>query len=297
LVEANVLLHLPVLTEGGIDVKAGQYPTPLGFETIDPSTNPFYSHSYIFNFGLPFKHTGVLTTTHVNSLLDLYLSVDTGVNTSVGPFGDNNGAVAFLGGFGLNMMDGNLTVLALSHIGPENATRALSPIGYNANGYYRYLNDVIVTYKASDKLTLVTEANWIRDDYLGAGTAGRPKSANGLGLAQYVAYTLTDTLTLNGRAEVFRDDNNVFVAAFPGNYDFVNLQQGLPNTSFAAPHPTTYGEITLGVTYKPSLPAPVTGLILRPEVRYDRSLGDTHPYNRGADNGSFTIASDVVLTF
>jgi len=57
-VEANVLAHLPWLTEGGIDLKVGQYSTPLGYETIDPSTNPFYSHSYIFQFGLPFKHTG-----------------------------------------------------------------------------------------------------------------------------------------------------------------------------------------------------------------------------------------------
>ena len=44
-VEANVLAHVPWITEGGMDLKVGQYPTPLGYETIDPSTNPFYSHS------------------------------------------------------------------------------------------------------------------------------------------------------------------------------------------------------------------------------------------------------------
>ena len=60
IVEANVTLHAPVLTEGGIDAKVGQYSTPLGYETIDPVTNPFYSHSYIFNFGIPLKHTGGL---------------------------------------------------------------------------------------------------------------------------------------------------------------------------------------------------------------------------------------------
>ena len=87
LVEANVLFHLPVLTSGGIDIKAGQYSTPLGFETIDPSTNPFYSHSYIFQFGLPFEHTGILTTTHVNDLLDVYAGLDTGTNTTFGPTG------------------------------------------------------------------------------------------------------------------------------------------------------------------------------------------------------------------
>lgn len=298
-VEANILLHLPYLTEGGIDIKAGQYSTPIGYETIDPSTNPFYTHSYIFNFGLPFKHTGLLTTTHVSPLLDVYLGADTGVNTTFGPIGENNSAIAFLGGIGLNMMDGALTVLALTHIGPENPTRTLSPAGYNADGYYRYLNDVIITYKASDKLTFVTEANWIRDDAAGGGAPGNLKSGNAFGVAQYAAYTLTNTLTLNARAEVYRDDNNFFVAAFPANNGFVNLQSGFLTNVVAARRPTTYGEITLGVTYKPAdMPAPISGLLIRPEVRYDHSLGtNTHPYNTGKDNGSFTLASDFVLTF
>ena len=125
IVEANALLHLPLLFEGGVDIKAGQYSTPLGYEVIDPSTNPFYSHSYIFNFGLPLKHTGVLTTSHVSSLLDVYLGVDTGSNTTFGPLGENNSAIAFIGGVNLTLMDGNLTILALTHIGPENASRAL----------------------------------------------------------------------------------------------------------------------------------------------------------------------------
>ena len=47
IVEANVSAHTPWLFEGGIDIKAGIYPTPLGFEVIDPKTNPFYSHTYI----------------------------------------------------------------------------------------------------------------------------------------------------------------------------------------------------------------------------------------------------------
>ena len=122
-VEANVLAHLPWLTEGGIDLKVGQYPTPLGYETIDPSTNLFYSHSYIFQFGLPFKHTGALAVTHVNSMLDIYAGADTGTNTTFGPLGENNGAVGGIGGFNLTLLDGKLTVLALTHFGPEQATR------------------------------------------------------------------------------------------------------------------------------------------------------------------------------
>jgi hypothetical protein len=292
-VEANVLAHLPWLTEGGIDLKAGQYPTPLGYETIDPSTNLFYSHSYIFQFGLPFKHTGALTVTHVNGMLDIYAGADTGTNTTFGPLGDNNGAVGGLGGFNLTFLDGNLTALALTHFGPEQPTRLLSPEGFNANGQWRYYNDVIVTWKATEKLTLVSEANLVRD---GFGAVNKP--VNGFGFVQYASYALTDTVALNGRVEYWRDDNNFFVASFPTNNGPILAQQGFgPPVHVAPGSNTTYGALTFGVTWKPALPAPVTGLLVRPEVRWDHAFTNNHPFNAQRDNNAVTLGVDAVLTF
>ena len=238
-VEANVLAHLPWLTEGGIDLKVGQYPTPLGYETIDPSTNLFYSHSYIFQFGLPFKHTGALAITHVNGMLDIYAGADTGTNTTFGPLGENNGAVGGIAGLNLTFLDGNLTILALTHFGPEQPTRLLSPEGFNANGQWRYYNDVIVTWKATEKLTLVSEANLVRD---GFGTVNKP--VNGFGFVQYASYALTDTV-VNGRMEYWRDDNNFFVASFPTNNGPILAQQGFgPPVHVAPGSNTTYGAMT-----------------------------------------------------
>ena len=65
--EAYLSLHLPVMTEGGIDVPLGKFITLEGAETVDPRQNSFYSHTYIFNFGLPANHTGVLFTLHATS--------------------------------------------------------------------------------------------------------------------------------------------------------------------------------------------------------------------------------------
>ncbi len=67
--------------------------------------------------------------THVNSMLDIYAGADTGTNTTFGPLGDNNGAIGGIGGFNLTFLDGNLTILALTHFGPEQPTRLLSPRG------------------------------------------------------------------------------------------------------------------------------------------------------------------------
>ena len=45
---------------------------------------------------------------------------------------------------------------------------------------------------------------------------------------------------------------------------------------------TTYGAITAGVNIKPPMPKPLAGLAIRPEVRYDRSLNNTRPFNNQA---------------
>jgi Putative beta-barrel porin-2, OmpL-like. bbp2 len=295
IVEAWAFIHAPIITDGGMDIKVGQFVTYLGAETIDPSTDAFYSKSYIFNFGIPLKHTGVLSISHVNGLLDVYLGADTGVNTTFGPLGDNNGAIGFLTGANLTMMGGNLTVLALSHIGPENATRVLSPEGFNANGFYRFLNDIVITYKATTDLTFVTELNWIRDDFDGIGTSGVPKTANGFGIAQYISYNLSDQFVLNGRAELYRDDNNFFVASFQNNGSFVQAEQGF-TVGTGALHATTYGALTAGVTWKPAgLPPVISGLLIRPEIRWDTDLWGARAFE--GNNSQVTLASDFVLTF
>jgi Putative beta-barrel porin-2, OmpL-like. bbp2 len=284
LVEANVQAHLPWVSEGGVDVKLGQYATPIGFEVIDATGNPFYSHSYIFNFGIPLKHTGGYATAHLSDTLDLYFGGDTGVNTSLG-VGDNNDEPAFLGGFGLNgLLDGKLTVLALTHIGPENPTDV---VGFNANSALRYIGDVVITYKESDALSYTTELNYIRDDGF---------KAQAFGAAQYVSYTYDDTLTLNGRAEVFRDDNGFFVAAFPNPGDFVNAERGLPGTIIGV-GAATYGALTAGVSYKPAMPDNFPAVMLRPELRWDHAFSDTKAFDAGTDTDQVTLAVDLVVSF
>ncbi len=51
------------------------------------------------------------------------------------------------------------------------------------------------------------------------------------------------------------------------------------------------------------MPAPVTGLLVRPEVRWDHAFTDNNPFNQNppAFNkntaNNFTFAADAVLTF
>ncbi len=290
IVEANGLVHVPGIGEGGLDAKLGIFPSPMSAESIDSTANALYSHSYIFNFGVPFKHTGLLTTTHVTSTIDLYLGLDTGVNAFIGEKGMSNDAFPKGQiGFGFNLLDGNLAVLALSHIGPENPEGAVDltgrPIG--VNGALRYLNDVTIVWKVTDALTSTTDLNFIHDDGL---------HASGGGFAQYLAYALSDQWSVIGRAEVWRDAQGAFVAEFPANFDAVNAARGFPNTA-ASGGSTTYGELTLGLNWKPAVPSAIAGFVLRPEVRVDDALNGTKPFDNGTRGRQFTIAADVILPF
>ena len=120
-------------------------------------------------------------------------------------------------------------------------------------------------------------------------------------MAQYLSYALSDIVTLNARGEVFRDGgikgSGFWVAGYPGNLDPVNAERGFPNGSFTTNKPTTYGEITLGVTFKPNLPAPISGLLIRPEIRWDSALNGTKAFKDGTRSNAVTIAADFVLTF
>lgn len=294
LVEASATAFLPVLTEGGVNVQAGLWPTLLGFETIDASTNPFYSHSYIYNFGLPVKHSGVNAIVHATDKVDVYLGVTAGNQTIPGM--DNNGSAALLGGVKVTLMDGNFSVLALTHIGPENASRAIAPL--NASKYNRAYNDLIITYKASDALTFTTEGNYVRED-LGATQGTTIKNAEAYGIAQYAAYTLSDTWTLNGRGEVFVDTRSYFVAAFPSSTGAVRALEGYSYPSVTGTGRNVYGALTVGATYKPALPGWADGVtaLVRPELRVDNVLQGNARYNAGKDRTGVTLAADVVLTY
>ena len=104
------------------------------------------------------------------------------------------------------------------------------------------------------------------------------------------------------------------MAAFPGNFDFVNLEHGFINTAIFAPAPTTYFEITGGLNIAPALPQGLPllkSITFRPEVRYDAALNDTTPFDgqsvpggrhfpgfgAGTKNSQFTFGGDIIAKF
>jgi len=278
--EVYVSAHIPIGSTGGVDIKFGKYADPMSAETIDPRNNVFYSHSYIFNFGVPATDTGLLAVFHVNKYLDIYAGINRGENAT---FKDNNSSVAFEGGFGLNLLDGNLTTVALTHIGPEDP---------GDNRDYRFVNDITTTWKITKALTAITDLNLDYDQW---------GSSWGGGFAQYFTYSINDWLTLGLRAEIWRDENNFYVAQFRGNNDFIHIERGDPTASDPSTFfggKTTYFEVTWGVSLKPLVPKQLTALLIRPEVRYDRALTDNFsPFDQHIGRNQWTLGLDIILQF
>ena len=288
LFEAYGSAYVPGVGADGMDVKLGQFASPLGFESTDASPNSFYSHSYISVFGVPSQHTGFLTITHASSVVDLYFGLDTGVNAWLGSNGLNNDTVLHgIAGIGFNLLGRDLMFSGLTHIGPENPK---SVFGAAADRELRYMTDFMLTWKVSDEITLDNELNYVHDDGLRASAYGG---------TQYFIYSISKMLAFAVRGEIWRDNNGAFVASFAQPFDFVNAARGLATSpgGVVKGGRTTYGELTIGFNIKPPATKPFENFVIRPELRVDDSLNGTKPFVNGTRAHQVTLATDFVLPF
>ena len=287
-IEAYGNLHAPLGSTASVDFKFGQFVTLLGAETIDPRTNYFYSHDYIFNFGVPFQHLGGEFTVHVNPTLDLYAGLNRGVNTSIY---DNNGAYpSFMGGFGFNnLANGKLTIIATTSIGPENPREVVGDSSFHNSGTVhkesaRYYGNLVATYKVTNKFTAITDAVYTYDD--GYDT-------DFYGAAETLAYTINDTLTVAARFEAVRDSDGFFVAQYAANDDYTNAERGgIPlDRRTVTGGGNDYLESTFGVQIKA-----YKFVTIRPEVRVDYAT-ENKAFDDSTKRYSVTIAADAIIGF
>ncbi len=189
--QAYLTFAIPLGT--GLTVKAGKFDTLLGFESINPTQNYFFTHSYIFSFGVPFTQTGILGSYNVTDDINVTAGITRGWNQSTS---DNNGAIDFLGQ-AVYTLSSSLSLTGNLSVGPE---------AFQDNKDYFAVPELIAQYKASDSLNLDADvlygfANHISQWY---------------GIAAYANYTLTKNFALNGRAEFYHDGRGATTGAGTG---------------------------------------------------------------------------------
>lgn len=281
LTEAYVDVSVPV--GNGLLVRVGKFVAPQCYEVIDPSGNPFYSHSYLFNFGGPATLTGITGTYQLSDQLSVMGGITRGWNQSLE---DNNDVINVIAGANWTSADKKTKAALVIIVGPEqtgNTPGGPGP-GVNSNGDYTDMIDLVVTQRLSDQLTVGAEVEycvWTGAD-LPAVDGGE---AMFYGVAGYASYTVDKYVTVNGRLEFFRDEDNFALGGLALVGNSTNIWEG-----------------TLGVTITP-LPDHALGknLKVRPEVRLDYCDDNVFDPSKttglGTQNWQLTFGIDAIFTF
>lgn len=255
----------------GLTVKAGKFVTLHGAEVIKTWDNINYniSNSILFGWAIPFTHTGLL----LNYTLTDWASLDAGFIVGWDNLYDSNDGKSFTGGLTVTPTS-TLTFYAAGTIGPEQDNRGDSTRG---------LFTLLTTYKPTDYLTFILDYNVANEESIvgpfrpnGRGT----RNAYWDGLAGYVIYHFTDSLSATLRGEFFNDADGV--------------RTGLKQTVW---------EITPTLAYQI-----YPGLTLRAEYRHDESSKRffegralRNPLSDGPTthffSGQDTVAGEILYSF
>ncbi len=221
--------HLPVITDGGLDVKFGRMNTIIGYNGFLAPYRPFYSSDYQFFYAQDGAFTGLLTDLHVTDRLDIWNGVTLGANTFFTKRSPNS--ICYIGQVDYWLTDERITRLTGSvYAGPDAIFAAPG-----MNGKFVTMVEVRVQQNWTERFTQIVQTNmgWDAETPVGTGSF--------YGLYTIGIFHVNENLDAQFRAEWFDD--------VKGTRTGVN---------------TNYSEVTLGLNWHP-----LRFLEVRPEIRGD----------------------------
>ena len=292
--QAYAEFYVPV--GNGLNVKAGHFYTPIGYETVPAPDNFFYTHAYTMQYGEPFTHTGVMG----NYAVDSNWSVMGGVVTGSATGGWDGGWDKQLGNWS----------------GLMGATWTSTDKGtsFNASGTYGGTSEhssqswgiysLVLKHNITDKTHLILQHDhgFANNTYDYATGTPNAIDAQWYGINTHLYYDIKDDLSIGMRGEWFRDQNGFRVCS-PGRVGAATNNQGysyalgsgqLNNSTCNA---ASWYAFTVGMNYKP-----VKWLNLRPNVRYDWVDGTVadgsryNPFGNGKQS-QFLFSTDFTINF
>ena len=222
--------HLPILTEGGMDVQAGRMGTIIGYNSAMAPYRPFYSSDYQWFYAQDGAWTGFLTNLHVNKQLDILNGMTLGANTF---FTQRGNSPCYIGQINYWTTEQKQTLLSTSlHIGNQ----AIFAAGPRFIGDRDYVVELRVQHEWNKCLTQI-----VQSDFAFASGVPNIGTTEFYSLYSIWSFHATQKVDVNFRAEWCRDVQGSRIGT-PGDF----------------------GEVTFGLDYHPT-----KFLRLRPEVRGD----------------------------
>ncbi len=196
LTEAYISYNAPV--GKGLRLDFGKFVTFFGAEVIEAIDNPNYSRSFLFNYAIPFTHTGLKASYAFTDALNASLYVVNGWDNST----DNNRGKSV--GVSVGYAPAEVfSILVNGMTGPEQNETPPPAIGSSSTNN-RDLLDIVATIKPIKKLSFIlnTDNGREQDVVLPTGFTGQ---ATWAGYAAIAKYDLTDAHSIAIRGEVFSD--------------------------------------------------------------------------------------------
>jgi len=275
----------------GLNIKAGHFYTPIGYETVPAPDNFFYSHAYTMQYGEPFTHTGVMG----NYAVDKNWAVMGGAITGSATGGWDGGWDKQLGNWGglagtTWTSDDKNTSANISGTYGDTSEHSSKKWG---------LYSIVLKHNITDKTHLVLQHDHGYAN--GVLLGGASKDAEWYGVNSHLYYDIKDDLSVGVRAEWFRDQNGFRVCS-PGRVAAATNGAGNSyaiggQANNSTCNASSYYELTAGVNWKPK-----KWLNIRPNVRYDWADGISaagvrnRPFGN-AKQDQFLFSTDVSINF
>lgn len=176
----------------GLRFDFGKMVTYHGAEVIEAKDNPNYSRSFLFNYAIPFTHTGLKMSYNFTDALSASFHIVNGWDNAT----DNNPGKTYGVSIGYAPADAFSGYINLMS-GPEQD---------NSNNK-RNLLDLVATIKPTKKLTFILNVDDAKEEkvpgtLLPSGTTG---DAKWYGASAIAKYDVSDTQDVAVRAEYFDD--------------------------------------------------------------------------------------------
>ena len=261
--DLNLTAHLPILTDGGVDVKAGRQTTVLGPMGALPWQRYFDSSDYAWYNMEEGRYTGVSAVWHISKQLDWYNGFEEGWGSF---FDDVTTGVDYITqiNYWLDCEAKKTKVWTTLLTGPTSRSSGANTTVLELGLQHNYDETF---YQIVD-----TQMVWSKGPVAAVPPPGY--NENAYDVYTYIGAHLDKCWDVNSRFEWYDDLDGLGYAGGFGNGVHTN-----------------YYEITLGPDYHP-----YKWIQFRPEIRYDYA---DHP-NFGPNNdkqNQLSIAAEVLLKF
>lgn len=175
----------------GLKFRFGKFATMHGAEVIEAKDNMNYSRGLLFNFAIPFTHTGLMASYPLGDKVSASLYVVNGWDNF-----DDEGSSKTLG-LSLSAVPSEQVSLILNLMNGRELAGDISST--------RFLADFVGTVKPLKNLTLTVNADYAtQKDIAADGSDGK-----WYGVAGYAKYDFSDLFSAAIRGEYFKDDDGV----------------------------------------------------------------------------------------